>query len=383
MIYLIIGLFLIFSAVSSPRGQHFKKNLIIVFLFFSLNNFNGFDWINYYDAYLDIELAHSFTADNLFETGSPGFLAILIAAKMLGSYSWVFIFSSVFFIIAVLKWSKNFQNKNLLLALIYCFVGYYYYIERVKQGFALSAIILCLYYMECAKPRRAFGAVLVGILFHTSAVFALALLIFPQKDGKPDKWHLYRCAGIVVGFSAALYLIMSPAVLGLLPGFLSYYADSYSRQIAETFNIAFFWSLGGLSFVIVLFVLYKMARVRPRTTVKNYAFLTYLFAYATNVYYGFPRLVVYYYPYVIASLTKFYSQNGSRRRIKALILLCAFIQLVRPLATSYYFDSIMNYEILGISSKGPVEMQQIRCNSILTKDAANELALYSCGKNLQ
>lgn len=382
MLYLIVGFYLFFVSVFCRDGRLFNVNCMIVLAFLALNNYNGFDWISYYYIYDSQTLGDLLSVESLIESTSPGFLLILALAKLFGSYNIVFLLSSVFFIYAVRGLASQHGNRNIVLFMCFCFFGYYYYVERIKQGFSISFVILAIHYLQSRTRVKAWFSMAGAILFHSSAILALPLLAFPYEEKEGTRFERLAGTVLILVFSAGIYLLLRPSLTGVLPDAIGYYLSAYAEQITTNFNLGFFLSIGGLSFIFMLFVIYRVSAAKPETKPKNYAFFIYLFSYVTSVYYGFIRVSNYYYPYMINVLAGFAGARSKNNLWRLLILLGALVQFLRPLSVPYYRDSIMGYQLWGVSDKSPADMQYIRCKSVFSSDAQNELATYSCARQL-
>ena len=349
MLYILIGVYLFLVCGYFRENKLFNLNCSIVFLFLALNNYNGFDWINYYSTYQDSTVLELLSMQALAESGSPAFMLVLAIAKLADTYIIVFAISALLFLLAVRALAEHHKNKNIVLFLCFSFFAYYYYIERIKQGFSISLVIFAVAFLLKDKRTKAWGAIFLACLFHSSAFLAIPVLFFPYNSVAANRRGHSIGVAVVLLFSAAIYFLQQPNVIGFLPAPLLYYFDAYDEQLS-ILNLGFFVSVGGLSFLFLLVVLYRIAASRPRLATRNFAFYAYLFSYITNLYYGFSRINNYFYPYVINILAE-YAGDRSRRSFWRIMVLCsALIQLARPMATSYYFDSIIGYEVWGLSS---------------------------------
>ena len=382
MLYLIIGTYLFIVAGFLRENRFFDFNCALVLAFLAANHYNGFDWISYYHLYENETLAGLLSTESILDSTSPGFLLVLALAKLLGSYNIVFVTSSFAFVYCARRLAAHHPNRNIVLFMCFCFFAYYYYVERVKQGFSISLLMLSISQMLRARRGAAWLSMFAAMLFHTSAILAIPLLTLPYKEETSNRNERLIGTVIIISLSVMSYFLLRSPLTGFFSGIFGYYLSSYATQIVHGFNPGFFVSIGGLSFLCMLFVIYRVSLTAPPSKQRNYAYFIYLFSYVTSSFYGFIRISNYYYPYVIHVLADFAGKKRTNNMWRLMILVGALVQLIRPLSTPYYFDSIMRYQLWGISGQTPSDMQHTRCNSVLSSDAYNELAIYSCAKKL-
>lgn len=376
MIYVAIGVYLGIVAFYF-ESRFFRLSLALLFLFFGLDYLNGYDWINYYHHYEAATVRDLLSVQSFIYEGSVGFSLILASAKLLGSYQYVFVISSLVFVICLARFCRLFRSKNLALFMCYSFYGYFYFIERVKQGLAIAIVLFGYELLRRGFRWRFLASVALATVFHPSAFVAAALASLPL-EGARKKWSLiYGVFFCALGFLLISAIIFIPSVSANVP-VVSLYVSKYSDLIRSNFNVLFFVSVGGISFLLVLALLLRMATKAGSLRVSQQAFLVYFFTYITNVFYGMIRVMNYFYVVVIEASVKFSEERSRFSLLRSLVFVIAAIQLVRPLASKLYMDSILDYQIWGVSSRTPSQMEYLRCRALFADSVDTDWADKTC-----
>lgn len=376
MIYLTIGLYL--GAIALYFDQRFfRLGLVLLFLFSGLDYLNGYDWINYYHHYDAATANELFSTASFIYEGSVGFSLIMGVAKLLGNYQYVFIISSLIFVFCLNRFCRMFQNRNLALFMCFSFYGYFYFVERIKQGLAIALVLMGYELLRRGRRLRFIACVVCAAAFHPSALMAIFLWALPLEGRRRKGEIFFGTLFCVIGFFLISTVVLVPSLSNSIP-VVSLYVSKYSDLIKENYNILFFISVGGVSFVAVLVIMLRVATKAGALRLHQYAFLVYFFSYITNVFYGMIRVMNYFYVVVIDALVTFSERRSRFSLLRCSVFLIALIQLVRPMANKLYLDSIMDYQLWGVSSRTPAQMEHLRCRALFADSVETDWADQTC-----
>ncbi|EMV7411446.1 TPA: EpsG family protein [Enterobacter soli] len=254
MAFLIFPVALLILAIVEQRGL-FKVSVIVTALYFGCTWGYGYDWINYRDTY---DMLHNPTYGYFF--AEPGLYWLMLAGSYLGlSYGIFSFFVTMFIYYAVYKFCDRLNNPSAAFFTVFAFLGYFVFTEWVRQGLAISIIMLSIKHHEKDHYVRFVLSVAVACLFHASAVVALSYLLISSKSRLRMKMFLIIASAVM--FSAML-IIYNPSVTANLP-FIGAKVTAYSSLLLE--NNDGFWkyilsSKVVFAYLIILVMLYSQAR---------------------------------------------------------------------------------------------------------------------------
>lgn len=232
--------------------SYFKKNKVLLFASFilllvvgGLRDFSvGTDTLNYLDLY-------SYGGNSEFTRGFEwGYTAVqMLVYFYLGDYAFLVFIQMLliltFFYIFILRESEN------PLFSVFCFVGLYFWmysLNTTRQYIAMPLVLIGFSYLNRDRVKPFIGFVLLAMLFHTSAFFALLILFFYKRNISTSIAKILLILSFFIGITPLVPLVMNLFVgvfdmLGL---------DSFSFYISETSE----YNAEGLSLSRFLLTLY-------------------------------------------------------------------------------------------------------------------------------
>ena len=139
-----------------------------------------------------------------------------------------------------------------LMTMFYLTFYYPLTFNTIRQAMAISIILYCYKYLETHKYRHYIVGVLIAILFHTSAITALAVLVFYllSKKGKILKLiGLLSCVGIQFVIGSFLKWAQSLSVFAR-------YASNYRIHLPESSKIFSYFLSSTTRYLPVLIALF-------------------------------------------------------------------------------------------------------------------------------
>lgn len=246
LIYIVI---LIFSFLFGLFELFFKKpkdtprlNLAVFFVsclgltILSATRECGGDYESYYDIFRNINWSNWHNSLETTVEPAYGFVNAMSA-----NYHMMLFLMSVISLIPFYRFILKVSPFPLLTLFLFISSFYYaFYSGVIRQAMALTFVVngyLCL-----PNKRKFIALVLIGALFHLSAVVALVMIFIPEKI-KPSGYYLI-CFGIAV----ASNLLMSAIVFGFIDSFPPFVATKLKFYIAteseegQSFGFNFAWA---------------------------------------------------------------------------------------------------------------------------------------------
>lgn len=257
MIYFAFTLiFIIFSFFDFSKDKALKRTILfflflIIILFIGLRFHTGQDWAGYIYYFKKVNWNY-----NVYQ---PGFkLLNIICKNFFDNYWFVQFVSTVFFtfcaFIFFLRYS-DFPFTAIFLYLIFCFQNLF--MAQIRQSLAVSFILLGSKYIIDKKFIKYLFFVLIGYMFHISAVFGILTYFLTIKINKKIR--------IILLFSSLFLMHMSglvPIILlwiaKIINGEIGYLIISYltSKKFSGGLELGsglFFYLRFILAFIILLF----------------------------------------------------------------------------------------------------------------------------------
>lgn len=247
MIYLIVS-FLLMIISFSRKKVFFYFSYCSIFLYFTTHYGYGFDWINYYNTY-------TWSTTMLSSPYEPGIFLIMKYMSGLGfSYGSFMFLILTFNYLCMFVFCNTFKHKTFALFCMFSFFGFYMYSEQIRQGVAISIIMLGLG-LHGFRSKKIYIYTLLACLFHISAIFYLICHFTYSTNSKQYKRNM-----LLISVSVILMLVVFvvPSVLSFIPyigGKMAAYSESYNASGVE-FLIAlvlskYTWLYGLLVFILV------------------------------------------------------------------------------------------------------------------------------------
>ena len=174
----------------------------------------------------------------------PVFYVFLnLVSKFTDSYTVLFIIIALFFTISVTRFLYKYsKDPTLSWIIVLAFSLYQFTLTAMRQTIAISFVLIAFSYLFEGKWLKGIIAVLLGTLFHSSAIAVLMVfVVYKVKLNKPMLWISVG----VLGLSFILNKQIARLALNVFQG------DSTSYGISE--------EQSGLTMLFVIFVLYVFA----------------------------------------------------------------------------------------------------------------------------
>lgn len=230
----------------------FKKNRMLLLASFilllvvgGLRDFSvGTDTLNYLSLY-------NYGDNSEFTRGFEwGYTAVqMLVFFYLGDYAFLVFIQMLliltFFYIFILRESEN------PLFSVFCFVGLYFWLYSLnitRQYIAMPLVLIGFSYLNRDRVKPFIGLVLLAMLFHTSAFFALLILPFYKKHFSVLAGESFLILSLFIGLTPLM-----PWLMNLFVGMFDILGlDSFSWYISDTSE----YNAEGLSLSRFLLTLY-------------------------------------------------------------------------------------------------------------------------------
>lgn len=206
MIFVFVSAILMMISTSNSK-LIFRSSFFIVYMIFSLTFAYGYDWIFYYQIYQ--------TSDTLtllpFE---PGVFYSMRLFHYLGfSFPVYMFFVSSFIYFCLYRFCISLKNPSFTFFFMFSFFGFFMYVEQIRQGLAISIILLGLSNFN-ERNKLSIWYPIVACLFHVSAIFFIILNVIYSGNEKKLKKGFWIITIIVFSF---IYIFINPSVIKFIP----------------------------------------------------------------------------------------------------------------------------------------------------------------------
>lgn len=183
--------------------------LVVILALFAGCRANGFDWHSYYEIFKVIHAGGNYEGAQFVEYGFQ-FLTLLSPTYRI----LIFITAIISVPLTLGGLYKLSPNTFPLLGLLVYFTCFLMptYMGQIRQGLALGFVMYAYYYLWRNHRRKALLMVLIGSLFHITALIAL-LIFFPIR--KEFSISTYILGFIITYFASFLALNLMAAFLQL------------------------------------------------------------------------------------------------------------------------------------------------------------------------
>lgn len=189
----------------------YRITLIAFFIVHAFRNAMNVDYMHYVGYYSKINyffrsfgFKYIFSQEYLSEVTEPGYALINILANYLfGSYKWVFIISAVLILFPLWRFAQKYSPSFLFSIFLYLMIGTYYEgFNIMRQMIAASICIMAFQYLKEKEFIRYCFVVVVGALFHSSAIVMLPMY-FIMRPWKTKK-YIQKASIILIALTSVL-----------------------------------------------------------------------------------------------------------------------------------------------------------------------------------
>ncbi|MCI9843865.1 EpsG family protein [Flavobacterium pectinovorum] len=248
VVVLFLFLFLGFLDVKLTRINKDYIRVISVCLFFWFFGFRGFvgsDFTSYYLFYKDIPSILNLTANDFLNWSffEPGFIFFSSIIKLFSSNYHFFVFvNTIIDITLLLIVLKRYSNEYLVYSLAVFFVfGSEFEINLVRNIKSILLFLFSLKFLEERKFFPYFFVNLIGLSFHSTAIFFMPLYSFLHRSSKKI-FFLVFFIGCVLYFLQIKYIALIAGLLSeILGGIYLAKATIYLESESSGITLAFLY----------------------------------------------------------------------------------------------------------------------------------------------
>jgi hypothetical protein len=348
-----LSAFSIFAALSRRiRRLYATIAPVLLLLFIALAYSSGYDWIGYFGFFNCYQFDICETSALSIE---PGFVALLDVRTPFG-YQFVVMVAGLLITGSLIYFRRESQATAFVYAYFILMYGWYLYIEQLRQGMALSVILIGIPALLKGDQRKYVVCVLVGMLFHISALIGLAPLLFRRLSERNAERLMLAMTAVFV--ATALLLVPLAALVSATPLAGTLVADKLNFYAAsENYNRSF----AGVGFIFDLMFYFFIVFARPGKEMDERARRVYLLAQlffllllASRLNTILFRVTYYFAPFVALYLDRFVKAATTRRPYGSLrfrlpqlhllvVVLYLLVQNSRPFLDPVIGPSIFEY----------------------------------------
>lgn len=329
MIFIIIAILLYFLSFFKSRIL-FSMSIIMVGGYLSITFGYGYDWMNYYDSYLNLDAVGY---EHFFY--EPGYLLCMKIFNYIGfNFQFFYAISISFIYFSVYLFCRKMNSPSIAFFTLFSFLGFYIFAEGIRQGVAFAICLFALSKALDGKKKASVILISISILFHVSSVFCF-LYFFLINSNKKSVYKFSLISTIFV-FSF-LFFIYNPNYLSFVPVVGSKFAI-YSQMYAWESGGFFAWLMQSrvfflyVFFLIVLFVfIIQDKKAKIYNSISVMYFLTLSRMTPILLRFGF-----YLPPALVIAMDGYLSEKGSGRNFSLFKFI--YLSLILLISTMPFWD---------------------------------------------
>lgn len=214
MAFLIASFVLMIFSLSDKRAFFYFIPPVVA-IYFSMHYGYGFDWINYLNSYEIVRW------QNIPLTEPGLFYTMKLADYFNLSFGQMFLFISAFNYYCLYRFCKIFKNPMFAFFCAFSFFGFYMYAEQIRQGLALSIILLGLS-KHGFESKKIYIWMILAAFFHVSAFFLVICKFVSPSSLRSFRKNIVLMTIVVFGF---LIVFTTPSLVSFIPYVGSKVAD--------------------------------------------------------------------------------------------------------------------------------------------------------------
>lgn len=302
MSFIIISVILFILAIIEDRTL-FKISAVAVTLFYSLTLAYGYDWMNYYDTFVNVQQGD---LDSFFT--EPGYLLLMQVANIFGMQFPLFTgLVTLLMYISICVYCSKMKNPSLAFFTLFSFLGFFMLTEQVRQGLAICILLFGILTLLNGKVKTFIIFTLAATLFHISSVIALLFLFFRRNNNAVGMIKFSAIASAFV--FVLLFSLYNPDLFSSIP-FIGSKIAAYARHSAEK-DIGFWTYILGSRLVLIYFILYVYLFIFHKYDKSIYSGLGAVFVlFLTRLSPYLIRVGYFFVPYLVISIDPYMSKQG-------------------------------------------------------------------------
>jgi len=340
-----------------------KSKVVFRFIFFVIATLYvftfayGYDWIFYYNIYEN-------SLNIVIPPFEPGMFYLMKTFKYLGLSFPVFIFLiNLFIFYGLYLFCNNLKNSTFALFCLISFYSFYMYSEQVRQGIALTIILISITKYDI-RSRKSFFMALLACSFHVSAIFYILYSLITKNESKLKR-NIILLTMLVF---SVIFIFVNPTVISFIPyvGEKIYgYSVAYSATETSFYQIITNSRLA-IIYLLLTVLFYLSYRKRIDSSMSN-AVLASHFLFLSKLTPFLIRFGYYAIPFMVYGLDSFISDNSNKKKISIYILpimLCIFsISTIPMWNENYLISTRTNLNVLSNKTDITKEIK-LKCNQL-------------------
>ncbi|WP_323635183.1 EpsG family protein [Pectobacterium polaris] len=366
MIYFSIVFWLFISSFSKSRYV-FNTSIILTVLTCCLSFGYGYDWINYFDIYESIR-----NNENVSLPFEPGYyFFMLIMSKLNAPFQLLHVATTVIIFSFVYFFCKKTKNPNLSFFVVFSFMGFFMFMEQIRQGIAVSIIMFSTCLLVDGKKKKYFFMVLLAMCFHLTAIFGFAYYLLASEKKRKFGKTIY----VILSVSCIQFLLYSfenPSLISFLP-VVGQKIILYGLMNNSLDNSLFLKS--SLVYIFIIFICiyfqFKEKRLGLNYGKIDGAIYSSVFIWQTKAAFFLQRIQYYAVAPLIVCLDDYFFVRKSFSISRVIFTLLVLIVAFMPMRFEIYRKSIsMPIFIFSSETEIKIKINQ-RCSDLLGVDADN------------
>ncbi|MDM9658854.1 MULTISPECIES: EpsG family protein [Raoultella] len=237
MVFLFASLLLMICSLYNRRVVFIVSSFVISLYFITTYGY-GYDWINYYLWYNNLD-------SELTPIVEPGFYFLMKTSNTLGiTFGQFMSLISIFNYTILFLFCRRFKSSAFVFFCLFSFYSYFMYSVQLRQGIAISVLLMGLKFDDNFNLKKSyFWYIIAASFFHVSAIFSILYIVLNPKNINSFKRNM-------ILLSLSMVIIISIYLNPNIISFIPYVGDKvYAyRKSFEQYNDGLF------SFFIMLVV---------------------------------------------------------------------------------------------------------------------------------
>lgn len=260
LVYLLILLLFVFFVVVNPSEKDrlllSKFFIIILILLATFRVGIGTDYLQYYWRWINSKgIIGFFSEFTVIELGS-NFILSIVKSLHLPINAYFFVMTTISLMVLYKAIRRLLPNYTLeVLFLYYCFFYLSFQFNIVRHGVMASFVWLAFSYLKEERLKGYFVSILLGFLFHASALF---FIIFPFVLKK--RWSDLHLVIFMLASLVLSYINVFKIALFFLPKWTIFY-DKIYFYLYEYASINYGLTLGLLTYLGLFFIIILVRRI--------------------------------------------------------------------------------------------------------------------------
>lgn len=366
MIYSIVVFFLFICSFSRSRYV-FNASLLMTTLVFCFSFGYGYDWINYFDIYSTIK-----NSENSSSPFEPGYYFLMILMSEIGApFQLLHVVTTLIIFLLTYLFCKKTKNPNLSFFIIFSFMGFFMFMEQVRQGIAVCIIMLSTYFLLEGKKVKYSLMVFTAMCFHVSAISGFLYYMLVSERKRRFGKTLYVIFSVAF-IQFLLYSFDNPSAISFLP-IIGQKIVMYGLMNNSLDNSLFLKSSLVYIFIIFMCVYFQF---KEKKSGLNYgkidgAIYSSIFIWQTKAAFFLQRIQYYAIVPLIVCLDDYFSVRKPLSISRIIFTLSVLIVAFMPFRFEIYRKSIVTPIFIFSSETDIKGMAAKRCSDLLSVDADN------------